>query len=123
MDNPGGCVCIVDDDDDIREALRFVIEMEGLRVIEAADGAAALQCIREQAVPCALILLDLMMPGMNGWEFRSRQMQDPALASIPVFILSGARDAPQHTRDLQVEGYFEKPLDLALLAKVLDRYR
>jgi CheY-like chemotaxis protein len=113
----------VDDDDDIRQALRFVIELEGHRVIEASDGADALERIRAQAAPCALILLDLMMPGMNGWEFRSRQLQDPALASIPVFILSGARDAARHTRELQAEGYFEKPLDLGQLAKVLDRYR
>jgi CheY-like chemotaxis protein len=115
-----GCICIVDDDDDIREALRFVLEMEGYRVIEASDGTEALERLRQ--VPCCLVLLDLMMPGMNGWQFRTLQMQDPALASIPVFVLTGTRDAAKHTRELQAAGYFEKPFDLTQLSAALERY-
>ena len=112
-------VCIVDDDADIREALSDVLSIEGYQVIAAGDGEAALGLLRRQESDCRLILLDLMMPHMNGWEFRRQQLQDPAIASIPVVLLSGAGTAAKSIDELHVAGSIEKPVELeTLLAEV-----
>src|SRR6185437_10873013 len=74
-------VLIVEDDADIRELLSSVLVLEGYPVVTAADGAEGLEQLRT-AHP-ALVLLDLMMPSMDGWEFRRLQMLDPALAGVP----------------------------------------
>lgn len=113
-------VCIVDDDPDIREAMRFALEMHGVRVLEASDGAVALDQLHREK--CGLILLDLMMPGMNGWEFRAAQRADPDLAGIPVVVLSGARDVADLARELDAAAYLTKPVELEQLAEVVDRY-
>ena len=113
-------LCVVDDDADIREVLSDVLTFEGYEVIVADDGQSALELLSARTNSC-LILLDLMMPRMNGWEFRRRQLADPALASIPVVLLTGAGagTAAKAIDELRVEVTIEKPFDLeALLAKV-----
>ncbi|UJR85235.1 response regulator [Sandaracinus amylolyticus] len=112
-------VCIVDDDDDIREAMRLALELHGLEVIEASDGEEALA--RLHGSHCGLVLLDLMMPGMNGWEFRAKQKADPELASIPVLVLSGARDVESHARELGASAWVQKPIELDHLIVEVDR--
>jgi two-component system response regulator MprA len=112
-------LCVVDDDADIREALRDVLTFEGYEVVLADDGQSALERLRARGNGCCLILLDLMMPRMNGWEFRRKQLADPALAGIPVVLLTGAGTAAKAIDELHVEGTIEKPFDLdALLAKI-----
>src|SRR4051812_42751331 len=74
-------VLVVDDDPTIRDALHMILEAEGYHVETAANGAEALSCLREGQPPC-LIVLDLMMPVLNGWQFRNLQRQDPALSEI-----------------------------------------
>src|SRR3954470_12387725 len=81
-------VLVVDDDPDIRESVRLVLEDEGYEVEEAADGAAALALLRAATTRPDVILLDLMMPVMNGWQFRAAQLADDDLADIPVIVLS-----------------------------------
>jgi CheY-like chemotaxis protein len=100
---------LVDDDSDIRVALAELLESEGYEVLAAANGAAALALLRGGATPCA-ILLDLMMPYMNGWEFRAEQLRDPALRDIPIILLtaSGYNDATVRAEFGRVE-YFPKP--------------
>jgi len=116
-------LCVVDDDADIREALSDVLTFAGYEVIVAGDGESALERLRAQESGCRLILLDLMMPRMNGWEFRRRQLADPALAGIPVVLLTGAGTAAKAIDELRVEMTIEKPFDLdALLAKVAHYY-
>ncbi|PLS79555.1 MAG: response regulator, partial [Chloroflexi bacterium] len=83
-------ILVVDDDSGIREALTDILEDEGYAVRSACDGQAALDLLRQQAEPPALVLLDLMMPRMNGWQFRSEQRRDPALANIPVVVISAS---------------------------------
>src|SRR2546427_3268392 len=83
-------ILVVEDDPDARDEMARVLRSEGYDVAAAGDGEQALAELR-RAAP-ALILLDLMMPVMDGFEFRVRQMQDPALAGIPVIVLSGGRD-------------------------------
>jgi len=102
-------ILVVDDDPDIRTALSELLESEGYEVMGAANGAAALAQLRAGARPCA-ILLDLMMPFMNGWEFRAEQLRDPALREIPVVLLtaSGYTDATVRAEFGRVE-YFPKP--------------
>jgi CheY-like chemotaxis protein len=103
-------ILIVDDDPDIRAALSELLESEGYEVTSAANGAAALAQLRgEGAKPCA-ILLDLMMPYMNGWEFRAEQLRDPELRDIPIVLLtaSGYNDATVRAEFGRVE-YFPKP--------------
>ncbi|MDF2694839.1 MAG: Two-component response regulator [Labilithrix sp.] len=110
-------ICIVDDDDDIREALRCALELSGYRVAEAADGSQALELLRSEE-GCGLILLDLMMPTMNGWEFRALQREDRTLARIPVVVLSGVQDSPG-TAVLAASVYVRKPIDLERLSQIV----
>jgi CheY-like chemotaxis protein len=80
-------ILIVDDDDDFRGALRQVLQEEGCTVLDAADGKAALRSLRVSTPD--LVILDLMMPVMNGWDLYARMQEDPALVGIPVAVLSG----------------------------------
>ena len=119
MTAAGRSVCVVDDDADIREALSDVLSIEGYDVISADDGESALGLLRKRRSDCRLILLDLMMPQMNGWEFRRQQLQDPAIAAIPVLLLTGAGTAAKSIDELHVAGTIEKPVELeTLLAEV-----
>ena len=83
----GRIVLIVDDDPDVAAVLADLLELEGFVVRSALDGAAALSLLRNGLAPCA-ILLDLMMPVMDGWAFRAAQLADPVLAQIPVVVTS-----------------------------------
>ena len=78
-------VLLVDDDEAVVEALAEFLEDEGFEVVTAADGRAALDHLRRGVRPCA-ILLDLMMPGMNGWDFFDELQRDPRLKKIPVVV-------------------------------------
>jgi CheY-like chemotaxis protein len=108
---------IVDDDADICMSIQIVLEAFGYRVTTASDGAEALQKLAAGEAPC-LILLDLMMPGMNGQQFREAQLRTPALAEIPVVVLSGDYKVDERAAEMGVEG-LGKPIELPLLlAKV-----
>ena len=114
-------VLAVDDDYDVLFALQDVLEMEGYRVIPARDGREALDLLRRGLRP-ALVLLDLMMPEVSGWEFRAQQMADPALAAIPVVVLSGQGLSAREVASLGVDGYLKKPVDLEQLLTTVSRY-
>jgi CheY-like chemotaxis protein len=81
-------VAIVDDDADIRDAVRDVLEEQGYETIEASDGREALEMLRQAERKPDLLLLDLMMPTMDGWQLRGRLREDPALAAIPIVIMT-----------------------------------
>ena len=110
-------VLIVDDDFALRDALCAALEAEGFAVAAASNGREALDYLRSGARP-SLVLLDLMMPIMNGWEFRTEQRQDPELADIPVVVLSAfARSGDEELRG--IGQFLRKPFQLAdLLAAV-----
>jgi len=110
-------VLIVDDDPDLLDVTSFVIENEGMAVETARNGEEALALIATGRMP-ALVLLDLMMPVMNGWEFLATVANDPALRGLPVVVLTAA----EHT---QIPGALEvlsKPMDLKELLRVVERY-
>jgi CheY-like chemotaxis protein len=121
MPAPTACnplVLVVDDDLPTREALALILAAEGYRVRTAPDGLAALSELRDGDRPC-LIVLDLMMPVMDGWQFRHEQRRDPRLADIPVIVCSAAGRVRQRAADLQAIAYFDKPLDpMDLLAAI-----
>jgi CheY-like chemotaxis protein len=80
------CVLIVEDDDDSREMLELLLASNEYETMSARNGAEALEQMRQRR-PC-LVLLDLQMPVMTGWEFRERQLQDPQLADVPVVCVT-----------------------------------
>lgn len=113
------CILVVDDDPDIAFVIGNVLERDGYAVVIASDGSEALARLREGPTPC-LVLLDLMMPGMSGWEFREIQLRDPTLSSIPVIVMSGANQLEQKTASLRLAGIVRKPIerdDLLALAR------
>lgn len=115
------CLLFVDDDHDIRETVSLVLGSAGYAVLTAADGREALEVLRGGARP-RVILLDLMMPGMNGWQFRAEQAQDPALSTIPVVVMSGHAQAEEEARALGISAGLKKPIDLELLLGIVKRY-
>ena len=115
------CILIVEDDADVRASLADFLALEGYRVAEAANGREALELLRSIGPPC-IILLDLMMPIMNGWEFREQQQQDPQLAGIPVAVVTGVRNTVDRIAALNPVGYFQKPVDLNALLTTVATY-
>ena len=113
-------VLIVEDDDSAREALAALLAAEGYPVSEAANGREALDRLQQEAV--GLILLDLMMPVMDGWEFRAVQMRDPMLAAIPVMVITADASARSRANNLGVQGYMTKPIQFPQLLAFVDRY-
>ena len=109
-------VMVVEDDASTRELVIAVLAIEGFTPVAARDGAEALRQLREEQVHPELILLDLMMPVMDGWQFRAEQLKDPALAAIPVVVMSAAGDV-----DVPAEGHVDKPFDLDVLVDVVSR--
>jgi two-component system response regulator MprA len=118
---PWNSVLAVDDDPDILLALKDVLEMEGYGVVMARGGREALELLRRGLRP-AVVLLDLMMPEMSGWEFRAHQLQDATLAAIPVVVVSGQGVSARDVAALGVDGYLKKPVDLDQLLGVVARY-
>jgi CheY-like chemotaxis protein len=111
-------VLIVDDDADVRELLRIALETEGYKVGCVADGRDALNYLRSHADTC-LILLDLMLPVMDGRHFRTVQIQDRSLAWIPIVLMSGAPDPERSARELGARRVVRKPLDLDEVKRAL----
>src|SRR5262249_20778971 len=115
-------VLVVEDDEDIRTSMTEILEDEGFTAVTAADGREALRCLRGAKELPRLILLDLMMPVMDGWASRAAQLADPKLAEIPVVILSAATDVRKHAAQLHVEEYLPKPVDVPELLHAIGRH-
>jgi len=114
-------IVVVDDDHDVREALGEVLTEEGFdtRLFESAR--AALEFLRSSAEGTphpALILLDLMMPGMNGWQFREEQLRDERLKDIPVVVITASRLGSEAIRAREV---LFKPVALGDLLDAVHR--
>jgi CheY-like chemotaxis protein len=118
---PNKKILVIEDDATTRDAVAITLRDGGYAVSEAANGQEALHHLRSTTPP-NLILLDLRMPVMNGWEFRKQQTQDPALQSIPVVIVSADANVPQKAAALGVTGYLIKPVDPDKLLEAVQRY-
>ena len=111
-------VLIVDDQPDNREVVAIILRAHGYSVLEAENGADALNVLSANR-PC-VILLDLTMPVMDGWRFRSEQLARPDLQSIPVVLYSAHSELDKHAAALGATAVLRKPIDIADLAGVVD---
>jgi two-component system response regulator FlrC len=116
-----GQVLVVDDDPDIREALRDTLQDEGYQLIEAFDGQKALEYLRSHPAP-PLILLDWNMGPMNGPQFMVEAAKDPVLSKIPVVLLTADIRASDKAKTNGFVGYLKKPVDLDALFETLRRF-
>ncbi|WP_437742733.1 response regulator [Sorangium sp. So ce302] len=113
--NPRAPVLLVDDDAELREMLREMLESSGYDVYCASNGREALDLLHQADPPPGLILLDLMMPIMTGEEMLAALKQVHALAAIPVTIVSGHDGPPEGT------AYLKKPVDFSALLGVVQK--
>ena len=102
-----GLILLVEDEGSIREVMDAVLQAEGYRVVCAVNGADALDTLRAGLRPC-MIILDLMMPVMDGWQFRATQMRDGELLKIPTVVYSAVGNIRETVEALNVAGGFEK---------------
>ena len=109
-------VLLVDDDSGVRKTLARFLGRDGIAVVEADNGQQALTYLQGGG-PASVIVLDLRMPVMDGFKFRAEQRRVPALANIPVIVLSGADT--DRFEELDAVATFEKPASFSELAKVV----
>jgi two-component system response regulator MprA len=110
-------VLVVDDDPDIRTFMGCVLEDSGYEVRSAADGGAALELLQDWQPD--LILLDLMMPRVDGRAFRRAQLEQDALAAIPVVVMSAGYSAHSEAERLAAAAALDKPFDLNLVLETV----
>lgn len=113
------CVLVVEDDSHVLETYKLFLEIEGYHVLTACHGREALEALRAQAALPSLILLDLMMPVMNGWQFLEERRADPRLAGIPVIAISSARfpEPPPGAVHTVL-----KPVDISVLLRLVGEH-
>jgi|SRR5450432_1274120 CheY-like chemotaxis protein len=119
---PRKTVMLVDDDDDMRDVLATLLEEQHYDVVQAANGAEALRLLENGKGNCNVILLDLMMPVMNGWDFRLHQRQSPALSKIPVVLMSSGAQIAFAVGGMDVAAYVSKPVEIADLIDKVQRH-
>jgi two-component system chemotaxis response regulator CheY len=111
-------VLVVEDDDDIREVIIEILEAEGYSTLSARNGKEALDLLEQTAKPC-LVLLDMMMPIMNGRQFLDAIMKNSRLAPLPVLIVSAIADKTNTEGSI---GYLKKPIDINVVLDVVGQY-
>lgn len=102
---------LLEDEDSFREMLKVFLQRAGYRVVGFASAVDALTAL-QRGTPVSLILLDLMMPGITGFQFRTEQRADAALRDIPVVVLTGGQHPSDYHANLHAVAYLEKPVDL-----------
>ena len=114
-------ILLIEDDKDIRDSVSEVLEVEGFKVVSAANGQEGLEYLRSpgSARP-DVILLDLMMPVLNGMQFRTLQLSDSKFANIPVIVMSADNRALLKAEEMKSTRCILKPLDIADLLSVIE---
>jgi CheY-like chemotaxis protein len=118
---PERCILLVEDDHALRQSLSEVLRDAGYGVECVDNGREALEYLDANPHPC-VVLLDLMMPVMNGWEFREEQLRRPGISTIPVVILTADGHADRRAEALGADGFLRKPVKLDRLFGLLERY-
>lgn len=113
-------ILVIDDDRDSREVLSELLRAQGYTTLEASNGAEGLKRL-DEAPELSLILLDLMMPVMDGWEFRRQQRRHAVHADVPVMVLTADTRMNGRAADLGAHALLTKPLDFAELIGVVRR--
>jgi len=111
-------ILVVEDNKEIQDSLKVALEVEGYNVFTADNGKEGLEALNKMPTPC-MILLDLMMPVMNGWEFVEEISKDIMLSSIPVVVVSAFGDKKGTPK---TEGYIQKPVDLDALLSTVSKH-
>lgn len=115
-------ILVVDDDADIRTLIRDLLTLDGYTVLTARDGHEALALMRGMTPQPAVVFLDLMMPDMDGLQFRASQLSEKTLAGIPVVVMSGDNHGRQKAAEMHAERFLEKPFDLRTLHEIAESY-
>jgi CheY-like chemotaxis protein len=108
-------IVVVEDDDGIRETMAALLEDEGFRVVQAENGEQGLAALRRHPGAC-LVLLDLWMPVMNGWQMMEAVRAEPSLASLPVVVISAAGEVPPPEGAV---AFLKKPVRLETLLEAV----
>jgi CheY-like chemotaxis protein len=111
-------ILIVEDDRELCESMVVLLEDEGYVVTYAHDGGRALDLLATRSKP-DIILLDLMMPKMNGAQFRAKQLQTPELASIPVVFLTALVTGGHDATTLHADAFLRKPFEIPVLLEII----
>jgi CheY-like chemotaxis protein len=115
-------VLVVDDVDATRQGLAQLLRLLGYDTREASNGSEGLERLREDPQIC-VVVLDLLMPGTNGYWFREQQLKDPAIAHIPAIVFTGRELEPDDaTETLKVADVFQKPVSADALCEAVSRY-
>ena len=121
MEQSAAPVLVVEDDEDVRDSMVTLLEIEGYKAIGAANGQQAFDLIHAGLRPC-LILLDLGMPVMDGRQFRAAQLRDEKLAVIPVVVFSARPDTEEIATSISAVAALKKPVTYQRLRAVLEQY-
>jgi len=121
MGDERGTVLVVDDDPDILEIVTVVLGLYDVPAVTASDGIEALAALR-RCRDLGLVLLDLMMPRMNGVDVLAAMKRDPSLATMPVIVISGNYHTEQAVLAMGADEYLVKPVDIDVLIGAVSRF-
>jgi CheY-like chemotaxis protein len=114
-------ILVVEDDTSIRELLVELLESEGYAVASAINGLEGIKYLQSQQIP-DLILIDLMMPVMDGYSFRSEQLKNSKWASIPTVVMSAEANAKEKMKNFNITAFLSKPVELDTILKTVAQY-
>ncbi len=115
-------ILVIEDDISIRELLVELLQSEGYLVVSAFNGVDGLKCLEEKRIDPDLILIDLMMPGMDGYKFREQQLKNVHWSKIPTIVMSAEANAKEKMKDLNITAFLSKPVELDTILKTIARY-
>jgi CheY-like chemotaxis protein len=114
-------ILVVEDDNSIRELLVELLQSEGYEVASAVNGLEGLKYLQTQKNP-DLILIDLMMPVMDGYAFRTEQMKNAQWSKIPVVVMSAEANAKEKMKSFGITAFLAKPVELDTILKTVEQY-
>lgn len=114
-------ILLIEDDQDIRDSLELLLHMEGYQVRTASNGAEGLLRLRDIPPP-DLVLLDLMMPVKNGYEYSAEHRQDPTHGNVPIVVLSADKDVDKKSSQLAAQAILKKPIDMHELLHAVSKH-
>lgn len=115
-------ILIVEDDFDIRQSMSDILEDLGYKVFSASNGRAGIDHLQKMDELPGVVILDLMMPVLDGFGFRKEQVKDKRLSSVPTILLSADSRLPEKAKDIGFEEFIKKPIDLDHLLSIAEKY-